>query len=452
MKDSVLATIKKYNMLSEGDGVVVGLSGGADSVSLIAVLKEIQPIYDLRLYAVHLNHNIRGEEADRDEGFVRELCTDMGVELFVFSRDVTAEAKRLSLTVEEAGRRIRYELFEKVLEDTKSSRIAVAHNMNDNAETLLMRLCRGTGVKGLGGILPVRGNIIRPLIETSRQDIEAYCKEKGLGYCTDSTNLITDYTRNKIRLELLPWLKENLNPSVYEALNKTAVFMREEDEYLDTLAAKAYESCKSGEGALSCRQLSDCDPVIRRRVIRLFFRRYVPSLKDISAEHIASVCSLIDGKSGRSVSLPYFLTARRDYDRLVLEKAAPWAEGFCYELLPNETVYIKEIDCFAAMCDKKREIKGNLLYTNCFKCDIINDRLYLRTYKSGDKIYLKGINGSKKLKKLFGEHGLGREERCRVPLLALGSEVLWAGGLKTNDNFKCQDGGAYFYFWRKDSK
>ena len=366
MKDSVLATIKKYNMLSEGDGVVVGLSGGADSVSLIAVLKEIQPIYDLRLYAVHLNHNIRGEEADRDEEFVRELCTDIGVELFVFSRDVTAEAKRLSLTVEEAGRRIRYELFEKVLEDTKSSKIAVAHNMNDNAETLLMRLCRGTGVKGLGGILPVRGNIIRPLIETSRQDIEVYCKEKGLGYCTDSTNLITDYTRNKIRLELLPWLKENLNPSVYEALNKTAVFMREEDEYLDTLAAKAYESCKSGEGALSCRRLSDCDPVIRCRVIRLFFRRYVPSLKDISAEHIASVCSLIDGKSGRSVSLPYSLTARRDYDRLVLEKAAPTAEGFCYELPPNEAVYIKEIDCFAAICDKKREIKGNLLYTNCF--------------------------------------------------------------------------------------
>ena len=452
MREKVLATIKKYNMLQNGDGVVVGLSGGADSVSLIAVLKELQPEYSLRLYAVHLNHNIRGEEADRDEEFVRRLCRKLDVELFVFSRDVAASAKELSLTVEEAGRRIRYELFNKVLKETKSTRIAVAHNMNDNAETLLMRLSRGTGMKGLGGILPVRDNIIRPLIETSRQDIEAYCARKGLDYCTDSTNLSTDYTRNKIRLELLPWLRDNLNPSIYDALNKTAGFLSEEDSYLDSLGAEAYKVCSLGNKALSCQTLSEYDPVIRRRVLRLFFREYVPSLKDISADHISALMSIAEGKSGRSADLPYGLRARREYDRLILEKQVNNPTGFLYELELNKPVYIKELEAFAAICDKKTEIKENLLYTNCFKRDIINDKLYLRTYHGGDKIYLNGINGNKKLKKLFGEQGIAPSERCRIPLLAMDSEVLWVCGLKTNDRYKCEDGGLYFYFWRKDSK
>ncbi len=450
MKNRVLSTIKKYNMLQKGDGVVIGLSGGADSVSLISVLKEIQPLYDLRLYAVHLNHGIRGDEAQRDEAFARELCEGLGVEIRIFRRDIPIEAKALGMTLEEAGRKIRYELFEQVLKETGSSKIAVAHNMNDNAETVLMRLCRGTGIRGLGGISPVRDNIIRPLIEVKRCEIEAYCGEKGLDYCTDSTNLSEDYTRNKIRLTLIPWLEENLNPSLCEGINKTSGFMRQEDSYLDSLAQAAFKECGTGDNSVSCKKLLAYDTVIRRRVIRLLFARYVKSLKDISAEHIQAVCILAEGKSGASLNLPYSLTAKKEFDALIIEKSTPKPEGYCYELELNRSVYISEINGFVGIYDKKTEIKGNLLYTNCFKYDIINNRLCLRSRKEGDKIALSGIGGSKRLKKLFNDLKISRDKRDTIPLLAMDSEILWVGGLRTNDKYKCRDGGVYFYFWRNE--
>lgn len=451
MKNKVLATIKKYNMLQKGDGVVIGLSGGADSVSLISVLNELAPMLDLRLYAVHLNHGIRGDEARRDESFSRELCAKLGIKIFVFTKDVPCEAQQRSMTVEEAGRAIRYELFNKVLEETLSTKIAVAHNMNDNAETVLMRLCRGTGIKGLGGISPVRDNIIRPLIEVKRSQIEVYCAEKGLNYCTDSTNLVSDYTRNKIRLTLIPWLEQNLNPSVCEGINKTSVFMREEDEYLDNLAENAYQNCAEEKNSLNCHALLSYPPVIRRRVVRKLFAQYVKSLKDISSEHIQAVCDLSENKSGASLSLPYSLTARKEYDSLVLEKTKPKPQPFCYNLELNTPVFIKEMDGFVAIYNKKTEISGKLLYTNCFGCDIMNNSLCLRSRRNGDKIYLNGIDGSKKLKKLFNDLKINHDRRESIPLLAMENEILWICGLRTNDKYKRSDGGVYFYYWRNNS-
>jgi tRNA(Ile)-lysidine synthase len=448
MINKVLSTIKNYNMLNTGDGVVIGLSGGADSVSLACVLCELRPRYALRLYAVHLNHGIRGAEADADEDFVRRLCECLGIELFTFRRDIPAIATEQGMTVEEAGRKVRYELFDKVLQDTDSKKIAVAHNLNDNAETLLMRLCRGTGIKGLGGISPVRGNIIRPLIEVKRSEIEAYCDKMQLSYRTDSTNLVEDYTRNKIRLTLIPWLEQNLNPSVCDGLNKTAHFMREEDEYLDRLALNAYNTCLIEEGTLSCEKLLTYDIVLRRRIIRLLFANYVVSLKDISSEHINAVCSLAEGKSGASLNLPYSLTAKKEYDRLTIAKATDTEAGYCCELELNKPIFIPKLNTFVEICDKKTQILGNLLYTNCFKCDIINDRLYLRTRQRGDLIHLKGV-GTKKIKKLFADLKINRSERDSIPMLAIGNDVLWlnCGKVFTNDNYVAEDGNIYFYIW-----
>jgi tRNA(Ile)-lysidine synthase len=448
MINKVLSTIKKYNMLSTGDGVVIGISGGADSVSLACVLCELRPRYVLRLYAVHLNHCIRGNEADGDEEFVRRLCECLGIELFTFRRDIPSIADKCGLTLEEAGRKVRYELFDKVLKDTASQKIAVAHNMNDNAETLLMRLCRGTGIKGLGGISPVRDNIIRPLIEVKRSEIEAYCNKMQLSYRTDSTNLVEDYTRNKIRLTLIPWLEQNLNPSVCDGLNKTAQFMRDEDEYLDELAERAYGNCLLESGTLSCEKLLTYDAVIRRRVVRLLFATYVVSLKDISSEHINAVCRLAEGKSGASLSLPYSLTAKKEYDRLIITKESDTKAGYSYATELNKPLFLPELNVFVEICDKKTQILGNLLYTNCFKCDIINDRLYLRTRQSGDVIHLKGV-GTKKIKKLFTDLKIRRSERDLIPMLAVGSDILWlnCGKIYVNDKYATEDGNLYFYMW-----
>ncbi len=451
MKNQILSAVKKYNMLNMGDGVVAGLSGGADSVSLLAVLKEIAPIYNLRLCAVHLNHCIRGEEAQRDEDFSRQLCKAMDIELIVFKRQVLKEAEELGISLEEAGRKIRYELFNQVLEEKGYNKIAVAHNMNDNAETVLMRLCRGTGIKGLGGIAPVRGNIIRPLIETDRSEIEDYCRKNNLSYCIDSTNLSEDYTRNKVRLSLIPWLKENLNPSVCEGINKTAQLMRQEDEYLDSLAEAAYRECLADKNALCISKFKAYPLVIRRRVVRLLFSEFIKSLKDISAEHIEAVCALVENKSGASLSLPYSLKAKREYDLLILEQAKEENKGYCYNLKLNEELYIKEIDAFVAIYEKKKEIEGNLLYTNCFNCDIIYCGLCLRTRNKGDIIHLKGV-GTKKLKRLFSDMKTGRDKRDTIPLLAFENQVLWVGTkpYRVNDKY-ISDKGVYFYIWRKDN-
>ena len=452
MKNKVISAIKKYHMLEKGDGVVVGVSGGADSVSLVFVLNEIKALYDLRLCAVHINHNLRGAEADADEEFVRELCEKIGVELFVFSLDVKGEARRRSMTIEEAGRALRYEKFEEVRQKTRSSKIAVAHNKNDNTETVLMHLFRGTGTKGLGGIPPVRENIIRPLIETGRSEIESYCKKNSLAYRTDSTNLEEDYTRNKVRLVLIPWLKENLNPSADTAINRTAEMLRSENEFLDRLSRKAYESCVSEKHIVDIERFLTFDPVIRQRVVRLIFKTYVKSLKDITWEHILSVCSLAEGKSGRSVSLPYNLEARRDFDRLIIEKRKENFDGFCMKMEINKAVYVESMNCFAAIYDKKTEIKGKLLYTNSFNCDIINNEFFIRSPQMGDKIFLQGVGGYKKLKKLFSENKISSGERCKIPLLVMNNEVLWVGGLKTNDIYKTKDGNLYFYFWKADKQ
>lgn len=452
MKNKVLSTIKKYNMLQRHEGVVVGVSGGADSVALLQVLNEIKPLYNLKIYAVHVNHNLRGAEADSDENYVRELCKRLGVELFVFSPNVKKEAKTRSMTVEEAGRAIRYEKFEEVRQKTGSGKIAVAHNKNDNMETVLMNLFRGTGTKGMGGIPPVRGDIIRPLIEVERCGIENYCKNNGLAFCSDSTNFETDYTRNKIRLVLIPWLKENINQSVDLAIDRTAEMLRSENEFLDRLGNEAYKACVEEKNVIKIESFLTYDMVIRQRVVRFVFKTYVKSLKDITREHISSVCALAEGKSGRKINLPYGLEARRDFDRLIIEKKMEKNEGFCLRLEPDKAVYVKELNCFAGIYNKKSEIKGKLLYTNCFNCDIINGEFFIRSPQNGDAIYLKGVGGYKKLKKIFAEHKIGSEERMKTPVLVMGDEVLWVCGLKTNDLYKAEDGNLYFYFWKANEK
>ena len=209
MLDKVLATIKKYNMIEKGDKIVIGVSGGADSVCLTDILNKVKKEIEIEIILVHINHNIRGEEAKRDENFVIELGKKYNNLVRVFSYDVEKLAKERSLTVEEMGRKLRYEAFNSVA--LEKGKIAVAHNLNDNCETMIMRFFRGTGIKGLGGISAKRENIIRPLIELSREEIERYCLENNLDYCEDSTNSVEKYTRNKIRLNLIPMIKKEFN-------------------------------------------------------------------------------------------------------------------------------------------------------------------------------------------------------------------------------------------------
>ena len=297
MREKVFAYIRKNRLIQEGDNIVVGLSGGADSVSLFYILREYKKVVQFNLYAVHINHNIRGEEALRDEKYVEKICEEENVPLFIFSCDVTGIAKKNRLSVEEAGRIIRYEKFREVLNAHGGGKIAVAHHMNDQAETIMFNMIRGSGIKGIGGMNPANGDIIRPLLCVKRAEIEEYLSSIGREYCTDSTNLHDDYMRNRLRLKLIPYIEENINANFVENINEMAQILRETDDFMADCTDKIYGDSliekEDKKVILDTKILRTVHPAIVKRVIRKSFLEAGMGLKDVTKTHTEDVAALI---------------------------------------------------------------------------------------------------------------------------------------------------------------
>ncbi len=441
LRQKVSETIAVHSLLSGGESVVVGFSGGADSLALTHILFSL----GYAPTAVHVHHGLRGAEADADENFVRAFCEALGIPLMTYHFDVRSEAAARKLSTEEAGRILRYRAFEEVRKQVGAEKIAVAHNQNDNAETFLMRLCRGTGLKGLSGIAPVRENIIRPLIYASRAEIEAYCAENALDYRTDSTNAELTYTRNKIRRLLIPMLQENFNPDIVRGLAKTAALLSEENEFIEIAADKAYQEC-AGNGAwaeagavrLNMEVLKAQPVVIRRRIVRKACANFSAHLRDIGFDHVESMLALTDKPTGSEVYLPGGIVAERVYGFLVLrQKSSPAAEGFCYKIEIDQPLFIPELDCTILLTKSSPHI-FNILYTKTICCDKIDRDMQIRTRKPGDSIFVKSMGGRKKLKDYFIDDKLLRTERDKVPLLCNNAEVICILDAKgiVSDHFK----------------
>lgn len=435
MINKILNTIKQFNMLQKGDSIAVGVSGGADSVCLLDVLNELKTEYSLSLTIVHINHNIRGEESDSDEDYVLGLADYYDIPIKIFSYPVEEMASAEGTGTEEMGRKLRYQAFEQVAGE--KGKIAVAHNINDNCETMLMNFFRGTGLKGLGGIAPVRGNIIRPLIGITKAEITEYCKAKNLRYCNDSTNSEDIYTRNKIRLNIVPLLEKHFNKNLTATLFRTSNILRSEEEYIEKQAELAYRECSEDNHRINIEKLMEYDRVIQRRVVRIGFRDFLADLHDISFDHVEAVLSLIDGESGRIAELPTGLRAMREHNLLYFYTEGDSTNSFCYNLKIENKIYIEEINCCILLTKFKKIAKNcKILYTNSFDYDKIQSELSLRSRQSGDKIYLNGIGGSKSIKKLFIDLKIPRSKRESIPILAMGNEVLWIKDYKTSDYFK----------------
>lgn len=261
--DKVLSAVSGHKMAEQGDAVVAALSGGADSVSLVYALKQLSPQLGITLSACHINHHIRGEESDRDMRFCEELCGRLGVPLLIREADVPSLRQKHE-SLEECARRVRYDFFAEV---SRGARLATAHNANDCAETVLLNLMRGTGLKGLCGIPPVRGNIIRPLINCTRDEVEQFCRSNGLTWVTDSTNLSTDYTRNRIRHIILPEMLK-INGSLYPTVSRMVDNLRDDSEFLEEMAAQALEQARC-PGGYSAAALAGLPKPVRSRAVRL---------------------------------------------------------------------------------------------------------------------------------------------------------------------------------------
>ncbi|MBQ8733987.1 MAG: tRNA lysidine(34) synthetase TilS [Anaerotignum sp.] len=425
MRKKARNTIEKYHMFPRNAKIVVGLSGGADSVALLHVLCSLEKEWNI--IAVHVHHGLRGEEADRDAAFAEKFCEALGVPCIVRKYDVRAEVKARKLGEEETGRLLRYEAFREVAGE--DGYISVAHHRKDQAETVLMRLCRGTGLTGLVGMSPVNGNICRPLLFCSRQEIEQYCKENGLNWQEDATNQEETYTRNKLRLRILPLLEE-IHPKAVEHISETAELLALEEDFLEQQASACYEAVKLNgtEVALDRKKLCELHPAMKKRVLRKAMAEFCSA--DVSQVQIEALEDLLQKETGKSRDFLEGIHAENRYDALVFSVKKEKPAGYQVALPLGETVLIPGMGLnIMAWTGEKEELLPE--DTKCFDFDKVKGELSCRTRRTGDYISLK--NGRKKIKDLFIDEKIPREEREIFPLIAVGEEVLWAVGLRASE-------------------
>lgn len=433
--------IVEHGLIDYGDRIVAGVSGGADSVFLFMVLAGLAEEYGLSLCAVHVNHGIRGEEALHDEEFTKNFLEGLGYVCKVFYKDIPALARDLKITEEEAGRSYRYECFESVRDSLGFDKIAVAHHKDDQAETVLFQLFRGSGVKGLGGMRPKNGNIIRPLLGIRRCEIEEALLEEGVGYCTDHTNSDNKYSRNIIRNNIVPYIEENIQPAITERLSATAGQLRDIYTYIDREAEKLYKEIvieDNGICMVDVGIIGKEDIVMQREIFLRMAGSVAGRCKDITSKHINMVAGLVHKDTGKRVCLPYGMVAGRDYNTIRIMKAGqgvqcqPGNNNSIIDIcVPGRTEleYIngeKHIILFERVDrnDISHIIEKNYC-TKCFDYDKIKFMPQFRYPKDGDYIWLHTGGSKKKLSRVFIDSKIPASERGRIWVLAEGSHILW---------------------------
>ena len=441
----VAAFIKEQNLIVPGDRILIGLSGGADSTCLAEVLQSMAGSLSVTLGAFHVNHGIRGAEADRDEAFSGELCKRYGIPFYVVRENVPKRAKEWKTGLEEAGRRVRYEAAERIAGEYGYDKIALAHHQNDVAETMLFHLFRGSSVGGLVSIPAKRGRIIRPLLSCGREEIEQYLASKKSSFCVDGSNEDTEYTRNKIRHCIVAYAQAEINAGAVRHMAETAAELAEVEDYLAKETEAVFDMAEQlPDGiAFPVSFLSETHGVLQRRVIYRLIGTVAGSKKDVTKEHVEAVRGLLNGQSGRQISLPYGLVAVREFDRLVMKRECKREEEDCdkvYEVrIPGEYLLgdTGESLCFRVFsCEKNAEIPKNE-YTKWFDYDKITGVLCLRTYRDGDRIGIQ--NGSKTVKSVWLEHKVPAEQRRRRLFLADDAQVLWIPGIRSCDNYRVDE-------------
>ena len=450
--------IQKYHMLTCGDKVIAGVSGGADSVCLFLMLLELRKKIEFDLIAVHVHHGLRGEAADQDQRFVEALCEQHRIPLEIFRVNLESIAKKRKQSLEEAGRMVRREAFDSVCQKYGGNKIALAHHQNDNAETLLWNLSRGTGLDGLGGIRPVNGKFIRPLLCMNRKEIEEYLAKRKQSYCIDETNAGTDYTRNKLRHLVLPILEEQVNSAAVRHMNETMEQIWELQEYMQEQVEAAYQECVQEHFEKACwiqiqqKSFETFPELIKKMVIRKGMEQVGGKKRDLSHKHVDVMMELMNKQVGRTLDLPYEMHAKRNYEGIRLEKQRTYSFGEekkaeimqeCMSELniPGETILADrnlKLRCKILEKPKNLSIKDipQKIYTKWFDYGIIKSSLYIRTRQAGDTIVIDEKGHQKKLKNWFVDEKIPKEVRDSQLLLAENNEILWVLGHRMSQAYQ----------------
>jgi len=451
MLGKVKETIDRYRMLANGDRVLVGVSGGPDSVALLHVLKEISPLFGLTLHVAHLNHGFRGREAEADAVFVGSLAREWGIEYTKGEYDVPALIKKTGMSPQDAAHEARFSFFRRVAARVGANKIALGHNLDDQAETVLIHLIRGGGMEGLGGMRPCRGDLIRPLITVTRQQIEQYVQDHNLKTVTDSSNFKSIYVRNRVRLELVPLL-QTFNPAIKRVLAQTADLIRGEADCLDELADRAMERVRSAGSIAEGESLSltglAAEPLgLQRRIIRRAYAELAGTARGLSFHHINDVLALAEKETGSRLNLPRGVIVRKDYHTLELsagEKVDP-VPDFKYPLPVPGCILIPElrVEVFAKVLPATELPEGEWYSEEAvpFRQAVLDFQrvslpLFVRRRRHGDRFRPFKGRGEKKLKEIMIDRKIPRPQRDRIPLVASENTIYWVPGITVADG--CQ--------------
>ncbi|AEF16313.1 tRNA(Ile)-lysidine synthase [Thermoanaerobacterium xylanolyticum LX-11] len=446
MIDSFEKTIKEYKMIEKGDKIVVGVSGGPDSICLLNLLLEIKERYKLKLFVVHVNHMLRGADADSDALFVEKFCKGINIPFFLFKEDVRRYAEENGLSEEAAGREIRYSAFNKVLKEVGGNKIAIAHNKNDVAETVLLNILRGAGTTGLVGIKPVNGCIIRPLIQTKRREIIDYLNSKNLEFVEDVTNKEDAYRRNRIRLKLIPFIEEYFDIDMVENLYRTSQIVLDDEDYLSRESEKIFNEIAdidNGNVKLDIDGIKKLHSSIKRRVIRLAYKKLKGDFNQLAFKHVEDVLDIMDKQTSSKIDLPFEIEVIKSYNNLIFRKRNFYEKRDFSEVKLN-IPGITDGGCLgvykAEIIDRESIESLNLgRYRKFFDADLIDGDVVVRHRRIGDCISPLNMRGTKTLKKYFIDEKIPREERDKIPLLAIGNTILWIVGYRISEKYKVRD-------------
>ncbi|MDO5018457.1 MAG: tRNA lysidine(34) synthetase TilS [Lagierella massiliensis] len=426
MIDKIEKYINENNLIKENENIVVGFSGGADSVLLLYALSELQKVHKYNIVSVHLNHQIREEDAIRDQKFAKDFSNSLGIKCFIFSVDIKKYATDNKISVEDAGRIVRYQKFREVLNNYfKKGVIAVGHHKNDDAETILLNLIRGSGSNGLSGIKPKNKEIVRPLLNLSKLEIKSYLHENKIPYVEDKTNFENDYIRNKIRNILIPTIEKDFNPNFVDALTRSSKILEEENDFLDKYVLDQLNICDSGfYSMLDIKNFSKYHLAVQRRIILKFYEIFKGNKKDITFNNIETIRELILYNKGEFYLEKYLFYLAYGYLYIVDLNKIPKTKTILIKSegqyrFSNKVIKVKKV--------LNEEVK---LYKNqvVFPTYLLEEGILLRSRRDGDKIRLKGY--SKKLKDIFIDEKVPKHLRDLIPIFIYKNDIIWINGFR----------------------
>jgi len=455
-------TIKAYGMVQPGDSVLVGVSGGPDSVALLCVLNILAPRFSLGLGVAHLNHSLRQEDSDHDAAFVESLAKTLDLPCYIQKTDIRTYQRRHRLSTEEAARQVRYAFYSSVAKTHRFNKIALGHHADDNAELVLMYLFRGSGPLGLAGIPPVRdATVVRPFIEAGRADIMDFLDKNGIEYVCDRSNQDVRFLRNRVRRQLIPLLKKEYNPMIVQSLNRVSAISRAEDNWMEALVTPLYDQAVAAvhdhETILLISRLQLLPAAAVRRIVRRALAAVKGNLRRISFRHILAITRLIaSGPETGRLDLPGRISVRRQGEHLIFcretiplrslkspdRSAQPnaTAADYSYEIKAPGTFLIREVGRSLKFetVDKKRlkDIRQAGHSSVFFDMDRLDFPLQVRNYRRGDRFTPLGMTGTQKLKKFFIDNKVPRVERTQCPLLLSAGKIIWIAGYRIADSVK----------------